>query len=436
MKLNLTRRRFLKQSAAAAGCLATGVWSESPAADSKSPNEPLQLGMIGVGNHGATNIGACQDERIIALCDVDRSYLDPLAERYPDATTYADFRELLQQSDLDAVVISTPDHTHFHAAALAMRAGLHVYCEKPLAHSIWEVRELERLSRQTGVATQIGTQHHATEGYRRAVEIVRAGVLGPIHEVHAWTNRPLWPQGLERPAEQQAVPQHLNWDLWLGPAPERPYHETYHPVGWRGWWDFGCGALGDMGPHLLDPVVWALELTRPTMISAAADPAPAESFPTSSTITFDFPARGSSPAVRLTWYDGDRQPPMAVTGAARLPANGVLFVGERAQLFAPDYGRPPIVRPHRRDDRLELPPPSLPVSPGQHQEWFAACRSGQPASCNFTYGALLTEICLLGNLAVRLGQPLHWDADRMSAAKGVERAKLVRPEYREGWKTL
>lgn len=426
------RRDFLQQilCAASLGIVST---DRASANDSTASRDKLNIGVIGVGNRGASNIAEIKSENIAALCDVDRHYLDTMSSRYPAAKTYADFRELLEQPELDAVLISTPDHTHYHAAMLAMQRGLHVYCEKPLAHSIWEIRELATAAEKFHVVTQTGNQHHASDGYRRVVEIVQSGVIGEVKEVHAWTNRPIWPQGVARPEQSPPVPAHLDWDAWLGPAPVRPYNEVYHPQGWRGWFDFGCGTLGDMGPHLLDPVVWALDLPAPTSVSAESSNVNDETFPTWSIVRFEFSAGVPRRTIKLIWYDGDKQPPESLTGIKRLPPNGVFFMAERAKLFAPQYGGPPSVIPHEKGDSIELPEPYLPKSPGHHREWIAACKQQGATSCDFSYGAKLTEICLLGNIAIRSGQTIQWNHEQMRATNGVDTGQLLRREYREGW---
>lgn len=429
----LDRRRWLRQATAGVMLPAVGVWTESRGAESRSPNQKLRIAAIGVGNRGASNLAAVSDEEIAGLCDVDQELMAPMATRFPAARTFRDFRELLELDDLDAAIISTPDHTHFLAALLAMRRGLHVYCEKPLAHSVWEVRQLAAAAKQHQVVTQLGNHHHASDGYRRAAEIVRSGAIGPVREVHAWTNRPIWPQGIARPADTQPVPAYLAWDLWLGPAPARPFHEIYHPRGWRGWRDFGCGALGDMGPHLLDPVFWTLDLTSPTHIAASSTSGHAETFPASSSVRFTFGARGALPPVELFWYDGDRQPPREVTGVDQLPQHGALLLAERAKLFVPDHGGLPIVMPGKDGEEIPLPKPFLPRSPGHHEEWLRACKEKLATSSDFQYGARLTETCLLGNIAVSVGKPLRWDADNMQFPDCAAANLQLRREYRDGW---
>lgn len=429
------RRDFLQRTACAAslGVVSTG-WATARGA--LATGDKLNIGVIGVGNRGASNIAEIKSENIVALCDVDRQYLDTMSSRYPDAKTYADFRELLEQPDLDAVLVSTPDHTHFHAAMLGMQRGLHVYCEKPLAHSIWEIREMAAAAKRFKVVTQTGNQHHASDGYRRAVEIVQSGALGDVNEVYAWTNRPFWPQGVARPEQSPPVPEHLDWDTWLGPAPARPYNDVYHPHGWRGWFDFGCGALGDMGPHLLDPVVWALDLSAPTTVSAESSGVNDETFPTWSIVRFEFLAGEPRRSIKLVWYDGDKQPRESLTGIKRLPPNGVLFMAERAKLFAPQYGGAPIMIPHDKGDSIELPEPYLKKSPGHHREWVAACKQHGATSCDFSYGARLTEICLLGNIAIRSGEMIQWNHEQMRATNRVDIEHLLRREYRAGWSSI
>ncbi len=430
MSMSLTRRDVLKQAACAASLAAVSATARG----TDSSDRKLNIGVIGVGNRGASNIAEIKDENIVALCDVDRQYLDEMASRYPGAKTYTDFRKLLEQPDLDAVLINTPDHTHYLAAMLAMQRGLHVYCEKPLAHSIWETREMAAAAKRFKVVTQTGNQHHASDGYRGVAEIVQAGAMGDVKEVHVWTNRPIWPQGIARPEQSPPVPEHLDWDLWLGPAPARPYNEVYHPLGWRGWFDFGCGALGDMGPHLLDPVVWALELDAPTKVSAESSGVNDQTFPTWSIVRFEFSMGEPRRTIKLVWYDGDKQPPESLTGIFRLPPNGIFMFSERAKLFAPQYGGAAVVIPYDRSDSIELPEPYLPKSPGHHREWVDACKQHGTTSCDFSYGAKLTEICLLGNIAIRSGKTIEWNHDEMRATNGVDIEHLLRRDYRDEWR--
>ena len=424
-----TRRRFLHETSAAV--LAAGVWSAAAPTRAKGPNEKLNIGCIGLANRGETNVIGVSGENIVALCDVDERYVAERGERHPDAAQFVDFRKLLEHPGLDAVVVSTPDHTHCHAAMLAMRRGLHVYCEKPLAHSIHEVRRMARLAKEKKIVTQTGIQHHRSDGYRRAVAMVREGELGEVREVHSWTNMPFWPQGIARPAPAR-VPPLLHWDLWLGPAPQRPFADGYHPMNWRGFWDFGTGALGDRGPHLIDPAFEALQLGAPKTIAAESSAVTEESAPEWSIVTFEFPARGALPPVKLIWYDGQKQPPREVTGAKGLPPNGTLLVGSRAKLFIPELGGQPIPIV---DGKANFPPPkkTLAAAPDHYAEWIAACKTGGATSCDFAYGTQLTELCLLGNIALRAGRKLEWDAESLSFPNCPAANRYLRREYRRGW---
>ncbi len=429
----LTRRRFVAGSAAAGLAVTAGYWSESAAAAGRSAAEKLNVAAIGVGNRGSVNLASVNTENIVALCDVDQAKLAPQRARYPDAAAYRDFRELLERDDIDAVLVSTPDHTHFHAARLAILRGMHVYCERPLAHSIWEVRQLQALAARAGVATQMGNQHHSSRGYAEVVDWVRSGRLGEVREVHCWTNRPLWPQGIDRP-EPEPVPDTLAWDLWLGPAPERPYHSIYHPIRWRGWWDFGGGALADRGPHQLDPAYWALKLTLPSRISAESSPVNSETLPAWSIVRFAFPAVEDRPPVDVTWYDGGKLPPRSVTGTADPPSNGTMLIGSEARLFVPELGKRPIVIPAEGRARPPRPEPTTTAVIDHHAQWLQACRGGPPAGSRFEYGGPLTETCLLGNIAIRTGRHLHWDARRMAFQDDAGANEYLRREYREGWR--
>lgn len=433
MQYRSNRRDFLKRTAATGA----GLWlaGRSARAHGGSPNEKLNIGVIGVGGRGEANLKSVAVENIVALCDVDEAILAKAAAAFPRAEKYSDVRRLIEAKGLDAVVISTPDHCHASAASMALRAGLHVYCEKPLTRTIDEARVLARLSaRQPRLATQMGTQGHSMDGTRRFVELVRSGAIGPIREVHAWTDRPIWPQGLERPAETPAIPAGLHWDLWLGPAPDRPYHPAYLPFKWRGWWGFGTGALGDMACHLLDAGYWALGLEHPVSIEAEGPPVSTESAPVWSVIRWAFPARGALPPVRLTWYDGGRRPPAELFEAEPIAANGTLFVGDRGKIYSRDpYSASFVLLPKARFAAFEPPAPSIPNAPEHHEEWIRACKTGSPTGSHFRYAASLTETVLLGNLAYRAGRKLEWDAQAMRVTNVPDANALLWPEYRKGW---
>jgi predicted dehydrogenase len=430
-----SRRAFLKHTTWT--CAGLWVAGSRVRGDDKSPNEKLNIGFIGVGGRGEGNRRAITEtgENIVALCDIDDRRLGQAAEAIPDAKTYSDFRKLLEQKSLDAVVVTTPDHTHAVAAAMALRLGKHVYCEKPLTHSIDEARTLARLAAEAKAATQMGNAGHSSESTRRVVELVRSGAIGPVHEVHCWTNRPIWPQGIDRPTETPPVPAHVHWDLWLGPAPERPYHPAYHPFAWRGWWDFGTGALGDMGCHIFDPPYWALDLRYPASISAEGPPPHAETAPAWSIVRYEFPARGVQPAVILSWYDGGKLPPAELFDG-ELPAknsSGTVLVGAKGRLLV-NHGRGGNkLLPASAFADFQAPEPTLPRSPGHHQEWVAACKTGSPTGTNFDYAAALTETVLLGNVALHSGRTITWDAENMRPRDGTLDDLYIRRDYRAGW---
>jgi predicted dehydrogenase len=428
MTFPLPRRRFLKHASAFAILAGT----RHLFGRTLSPNDKLNLGVIGVAGRAEGNIEGVQGENIVAVCDVDELYLAKAKERFPQAQAFQDFRKMLELPELDAVVISTADHTHAVATVAALGRGLHVYCEKPLTHSVAEARTVAKAARKAGKATQMGTQIHAGKNYRRVVELVQSGVIGPISEVHVWVTGKSWGGG-ERPTETPAVPPHLHWDLWLGPAPERPYHPDYVPRNWRRWWDFGGGTLGDMGCHLMDLPFWALGLQTPTAVEAEGPPVHSETAPGSLTVRYDFPARGAQPPVRLTWYHGDEPPAalLAAHGMTEPKGAGVLFIGQAGALFA-DYGARKLL-PLEKFADFHAPPKTIPDSIGHHAEWIAACKTGAPTTCNFDYAGALTEAVLLGNVAYRVGQRIEWDAPNLRITNVPDAARFLRREYRAGW---
>ncbi|MHC4618790.1 MAG: Gfo/Idh/MocA family protein [Planctomycetota bacterium] len=403
-----------------------------------APSEKLNIAGIGVGGKGAGDIGAVSTENIVALCDVDDKRAGETFEKYPKAKKYRDFRRMLEkEKNIDAVVVATPDHVHAPASMMAIKMGKHVYCEKPLTHSIYEARMLTEAARKYKVATQMGNQGHSGEGARLICEWIWAGAIGKVREVHAWTDRPIWPQGIERPEETPPVPPTLAWDLWLGPAPERPYHPAYLPFKWRGWWDFGTGALGDMACHIIDPVFWALKLGYPTSVEAVSTKVNSETAPTASIIYYEFPAREGMPAVRLTWYDGELMParPQELEEGRRMGSRngGALFVGDKGKLVCGCYGKNPRLIPERKMQAFERPAKTIPRVKGHHEDWVQACKGGKPACSNFDYAGPLTEVVLLGNLALRTGKGLDWDGRNMRVTNVPEANQYVRREYRAGW---
>lgn len=430
------RRTFLK-GAALAGA---GVWlgTESAQARSKSPNDKLNIAVVGVGGRGGANLGAVAGENIVALCDVDDNTLAGAAQRFPKAQKYNDYRKLLEQKDIDAVVISTPDHMHAPVAASAIRLGKHVYCEKPLTHTVHEARVLRELAAKHRVATQMGNHGHSNDGSRRTVELIQSGAVGYIREIHAWTDRPIWPQGMSRPTGTSSAPSNIHWDLWLGCAPERPFNAAYLPFKWRGWWDYGTGALGDMACHVLDVAFWGLKLEHPLWIEAQSSPVNQDSAPEWSIITYQFPRRGQLPPVKLTWYDGKKLPPADLIYGEKMEDNGSILVGDHGTLYLPDpYGASSKLLPGRRFEGYQKPAPTIPNVKEHHEDWIRACKespdSRVEAGSNFQYATALTEMVLLGNLAVRLGRRIEWDGPNARATNAPEAEPLIRKQYRKGF---
>lgn len=422
-----------------------------------APSDKLNIGGVGVGAMGAGYVRNCESENIAALCDVDEAFAAKTFARYPNAKTYRDYREMLEkQKDLDAVIIGTPDHTHAVIAMAAMDLGKHVYCAKPLTRTLYECRLLAETAKKKRVATQMSVQSSASEESRLTEEWIQGGAVGSVREVHVWTDRPIWPQGLSRPQETMQVPKSLSWDLWLGPAPERAYHTAYHPFSWRGWYDFGTGALGDMACHAFHVVFHALELGQPLRVSASANrvvrhqienregtlairnaivPLP-ETYPHGSIVTWDFAARGTKPPVRLHWYDGGLKPaiPLGMSGSKALPTSGAMYEGEKGVLLTEFTGGGHQLLPESRAKEFAPPTKTLTRSPGHYQEWITAAKGGAPASCEFEFGSLLTEVALLGTVAQRTEKVLEWDPRRMRFSNDPEASLLLNPPYRKGWK--
>ena len=432
MNTKISRREILRNATYAG----IGIWAfcHRPVwPQAASPNERLNIAGIGVGGRGLDNIQACSRENIVALCDVDEKRAAPAFERFPQARRFRDFRVMFDQmaNQIDAVVVSTPDHTHAIPAAIAMRLGKHCYCEKPLTHSVYESRYLAEIAAKMKVATQLGTQIHAGDNYRRVVELVQSGAIGEIREVHVWFAGGYG--GMDRPKDQPPVPEGLDWDLWLGPAPYRPYHPAYVPGGWRAWWDFGNGTLGDFGCHYMDLPFWALQLSHPVRVAASSPlPPHPETTPPVLTVVYEFPARGDLPPVTLTWYNGSNNRPEVpeIKDPNRWP-NGVVFVGSKGKLVA-DYGKHQLL-PEEAFADFKRPEPFIPPSIGHHQEWIRACKTGEKTTCDFAYSGPLTEAVLLGNLSFRVQSPLEWDWKNLKASNCPEAERFVRREYRSGW---
>ncbi len=441
----INRRHFLAATATAAAATIVprhvlGGSQHTP------PSEKLNIAGIGVGGMGSSNLRELESENIIALCDVDHVYAAETFKRYPQAKVYSDYREMLdKEKGIDAVMIATPDHTHAVIAIEAMRRGKHVYCQKPLTHDIYEARMLAKAARETGVVTQMGIQGHSGEGVRLISEWIQDGAIGEVREVDAWCSLSYYPFGhaywsskwSRRPEDTPPVPATLNWDLWLGPAPERPYHPAYHPAVWRCWWDFGSGMMGDRGVHTLDPVVWALKLGYPTSVEATSLDLNPDTHPLGSIVTYQFPVREGFPPLKLTWYDGLRAPRPAELEDGRQMGHaegGVLFKGTQGKLVGGVYGESPRLIPESRMKEYKLPPKTIPRVDGTHeQDWVRACKSGQRAGADFEYSALLTEICLLGNIAKRADARIEWDGPGMKVTNLPQANQYVRTPYREGW---
>jgi len=411
----------------------SGVWSQLPAADSKSPNGKLNLACVGTANRAGDDINGVKGENIVALVDIDDNYLNKAKSTFKDARGYNDYREMLdkEKGKIDACVIGTADHQHAPAAIRAIRNGLHVYVEKPLTHTVTEARILAEAAKKHGVVTQMGTQIHAEENYRRVVEMIQAGTIGNVTEVHVWVGKG-WGGG-ERPTTEDAPPATLHWDLWLGPAPVRPFAVgRYHPANWRRWWDFGQGTLGDMACHYMDLPFWALKLRHPTTCEAEGPPVHAETCPLGLTVRYQFPERDGLSACKLTWYDGNMIP-KEVAGE-RVPGAGVMFVGSEGKMYA-DYGNYRLF-PAEKFANFKPPAPSIPRSIGHHAEWIKACKDGSPTTCNFDYSGALTESVLLGNVAYRTGKKLEWDAKTLKATNCPEADKYLTKQYRAGWEVV
>lgn len=426
----VNRRAFLQTTGAGAAVLSSGVWSGLAAQESKSALGKLNVACIGVANRAAEDVNGVRGESIVALCDIDSNYLEQAKKSLPTARTYADYRELIDKEagKIDAVVIGTADHNHAPAAIRAIRAGMHCYCEKPLTHTVHEARVIAEAAKKHKVATQLGTQIHAEENYRRVVEIIDAGTIGDVTEVHVWVGKG-WGGG-ERPTVAEKPPANLNWDLWLGPAPERPYASgRYHPANWRRWWDFGQGTLGDMACHFMDLPFWALKLRHPISCEAEGPKVHPETCPLGLIVRYEFPERDGLKPVKMTWYDGELIP--KTVAGERVPGSGVMFVGSAGKMFA-DYGSYRLF-PAEKFAAFKPPAQSIPRSIGHHAEWIKACKDGSPTTCNFDYSGALTETVLLGNVAYRTGQKLDWDAAKLVATNCPDAAKYVQKEYRSGW---
>ena len=464
----ISRRRFIGSAAAATAAFTVVPRNVLGGSGNTPPSEKLNVAIIGTGGQGTQNIKGLlrhSDVQIIAICDVNeqsdysRFYYGGVAGRkpareliekhyadqkstgsYKGCASYIDFRRMFEEEKgIDAVLVATPDHVHAVATMTAIKNGKHVYCEKPLTHSIHEARKITEAARQAKIATQMGNQGHSGEGIRLTVEWIRDGAIGDVREVHSWSHTGAGWAGnrTARPTETPPVPSGLDWDLWLGPTQHRPYHPAYAPYNWRGWWDFGTGANGDMACHNMDPAFWALELGHPISVEASSSGINPETTPLTSTIHYQFGARKNMPPVKMTWYGGGLMPPRPeelepgreLTGGG----NGILFVGDKGKIMCPGWGGNPRIIPETKMKVYKLPPKTLARSKGHHRDWIDACKGGKPASSNFDYAGPMTEVVLLGNVALRTGRKLAWDGQNMKATNAPEADRYIRPEYHNNW---
>ncbi len=464
----ISRRHFFYGSLLA-GAVPIGGFGSSASLRSmgyKSPNEKLNIASIGAGGRAASDIQGCVSENIVALADPDAKRAAETFAKHDRAPRYADFRKMLDKEarNIDAVIVATPDHMHATAALACMQLGKHVYCEKPLTRSVGEARLLTNAAAKYGVATQMGNQGYSNDGARIAAEIIWSGEIGNVTEVHAWTNRPLWPQGIDALPKEDAVPSTLDWDVWLGPAAMRPYSSAYLPFNWRGWFDFGCGALGDMACHILGAPNLALRLTAPTSVEVIKrDGKNPFTFPKQSVTRFEFPARGSMPALKLFWYDGATKeawwpegvpagepliggpgalgPPPRAASATAPPrpgpvgpaTNGAVFMGDKGIITTDTYAASVRLLPEARMKEYKAPPQFLTRSPGHHRDWIRACKGGERSCSDFSVAGPLTEWIVLGSVALHFDGKLEWDAARMRFTNNPEANKFIKPKFRKGW---
>ena len=438
MHKKLNRRDFLRNAAfSGAGLL---ILSDSRLVRGTRANDKLNVAGIGIGGRGAANVnGVGESENIVALCDVDEKHAAQTFEKYPQAKRYKDFRRMLDEmhNKIDAVVVGTPDHTHAVAGVMAMKLGKHCYCEKPLTHTVYEARVMADVAREKKLVTQMGTQIHAGGNYRRVVELVQTGAIGKVREVHVWLGAnfkgPPTPTNMSQkdaPTERPAVPETLDWDLWLGPASYRPYSPAYAPSGWRYWWNFANGQLGDFFCHYCDLAFWALKLRYPISVEAEG-PVHAESAAQWTIARQKYPARDDLPPVNLTWYSGGGYPEFIKEDKIPQWGSAVLFMGSDGMLIA-DYNKHQLL-PEEKFADFQRSDPFIPNSIGHHLEWAEACKTGGPTTCNFDYSGALTEAALLCNVALRTGEKLTWDAKNLKAIGCPEADVFIRRQYRNGW---
>ena len=441
MGVKSNRREFLQTGAVVgAGFWVTG--RQSAWAQEKGPNAKLNVASIGVGGRGRASLDACKNENIVAVCDIDDNPLDKACKDFPKAKRYNDYRKMIEecQKEIDAVTVGTPDHHHAPAAVRAMRLGKHAYVEKPMTHNIYEARVLTQIAAEKKLATQMGNQGHSTSSRRLLVEALQQGIIGNVTELRGWTSRPIGAQAIDRPKETPPVPANIHWDEFIGPAPERPYHKCYHPFSWRGWWDFGTGALGDMACHIMDAAFWGLKLGYPTQVETEGEPLHPETGPKWMIVRLQFPKRGDLPPVKYTWYDGGKLPPEEAAKGVKVGNNGNIITGDKGTIVVLDEqtGNWKAVIDGKVIDKKELKiQPTLPRVPGDmgghHGEWLAACKGGPKSLGDFSYSGPFTETVLIGIAAFRTGKKFEWDGPNMKATNCPEADKYIKRDYRKGW---
>jgi predicted dehydrogenase len=440
----VTRRSFLKTSTAGAA-FAAGITlmprNVLGAPGAKGPNEKLNIAAIGVGGMGTGDVKSCAGENIVALCDADQNALDRNAKQFTSAKQFRDFRKMLEeeQKNIDAVLIATPDHVHAVATMMALKMGKHVHCQKPLTHNVFEARAVFKAAKEAKVATQMGNFGQASEEARLLIEYIRSGAIGAVREIHGGSNRipQISPRGIARPKDKPAAPANLDWNLWLGPAPERPYHPCYHPFAWRGWWDFGSGCLGDIACHQFSAVFKALNLGNPKWVESCSSNHPLgpeianETAPMASITRWLFPEEGERKELTLTWWDGGlrpQRPEELEPGRDFGEGDWLYIIGEKGKM----YGHRLI--PETRQKEVGKPPKLMERSPGHWKEWFDACRGGAAAGSDFVnHAAHLAEVVQLGNIALRTKGRLDWDPENLKFTNNEKANALINPSYREGW---
>lgn len=442
----LSRRSFLQKTTLASAAVSAFPAIAKAKKDGVAATDRVNLAFVGVGGRGRNAIEALVDENIVAFCDVDDARASENYEKYPDVPKFRDYREMFAEmaDKIDAVVITTPDHMHFPIAMTAIAHGKHVYVEKPLTHTVEEARLLTEAARKAGVITQMGNQGHSNEGTRLTKEWIQAGVLGEIREIHSWTNRPIWPQGLSLPDHSKmipVVPETLDWDLWQGVAAKRPYDPVYLPFGWRGWWDYGCGAFGDMACHIMDAAYWGLDLGSPTALEAFSAKNNEHSCPVSSVVKYEFGPRGNQPALTWKWYDGGLTPPFPVDWEDGREyyrdGSGTLIIGSEASMVNSTYGSSPRIFPETKMRKIapNLPPKTLPrvETSNHHLAWCNAIRDNRQPASNFEYAGPFTETVLLGNAAIRANRRLEFDADKVKFTNYEPANQYLTKTYRPGF---